>query len=120
MSSTNTHKKFKELFGEYAEVTNNEARLLGTFLGSEKEKSMLSSEDASMISNMLCSLPKSYSLTIVARTGSGTLKPSYMAYGIATVRVIAKDADHLEELFENAITYLVSEEETTDDKYKNN
>lgn len=104
MSPINNHEQFKEIFGEYADVNeNNELRLKGTFVGSEKESSILSSEDASMLSKMLCSLPKSYSITVVARAGAGTIKPSYVAYGIATIRVLTKNVDELENLFAEGV-----------------
>ena len=80
MDSSKNNELFKEIFGEHGDITNSaEPLLMASFLGSEREASLLKSEDPSMLTTMLCSLPRTYAITVVARATSGTLKPSYVA-----------------------------------------
>lgn len=121
MAPTNKHQQFLEIFGEYAEVTeNNEARLKSDFVGSDKEKSLMSSEDASMLSVVFCSLPRTYALTVVARAANNNLEPSYIAYAIATVRVLTKNIEELDRLFENGIKNISDDTSFTQEETKNN
>lgn len=121
MAPTNKHQQFLEIFGEYAEVTdNNEARLKSDFVGSDREKSLLNSEDASMLSVVFCSLPRTYAFTVVARTASKDLSPSYIAYAIATVRVLTKNIEELDKLFQNGVANIAEEASFVKEDTKNN
>lgn len=121
MAPINKHQQFLEIFGEYAEVTeSNEALLKSNFVGSEREKSLLSSDDASMLSIIFCSLPRTYALTVVARTANNELKPSYIAYAIATVRVLTKNIEELDKLFENGVANITEEASFPSEDIKNN